>query len=308
MKQPKTSIIILNWNGWKDTIGCLDSLSKISYPHYEVIVVDNASNDDSLQKIREWTKKKLIKKFLLLENDKNYGFAEGNNIAIRHILKEKNSTYILFLNNDTIVDKKFLSELIKVARNNSKAGIVGSKIYYYPPKRKENRIQSCGAEIDFSKGKLVNYGDGEIDQGQFSKTKKVGYVYGASMLAKQKVLDKIGFFDKKFFAFAEEADLCFRAKKAGYLTFFAPKSIIWHKAGASVKKVPGFSDYYRTRNLFWLERKHTTSIQFFSFLVNYFFQLPWIIYCQYLKPKQFFLLKAYLRGLRDGILGYSFIS
>lgn len=303
MSPPKVNIIALNLNGWQDTLECLESLFKISYPHYKVIVVDNASEDGSVKRIKGWVKKKSIKNFLLIENDKNYGFAKGNNIAIRQLLKKKQNQYILFLNNDAVVDKNFLSELIKVAESKTKIGIVGSKIYYYPPKKK-NVIQSCGADIDFQTGKLVSYGDSEIDKGQFNKTRKVGYVYGASMLVKQEIFDKVGLFDEKFFAFEEDADLCFRAKQAGYSTFYSPKSIIWHKGEASVKKIPGFSDYYRTRNLFWLEKKHARGTQYFSFLCHYFLcLLPQTVYRQYLKQKQFALLKAYLRGIRDGIWG-----
>lgn len=303
MKKPKVSIIILNWNGWQDTLECLESLSKISYPYYEVIVVDNASEDDSVKKIKEWTKKKSIKNFSLIENKENYGFAKGNNIAIRQALKKKENDYVLLLNNDVIVDKNFLNELVKVAESKPKIGIIGSKIYFYPPKRK-NIIQSCGAGMDLKTGRLVNYGDGEMDSKQFKKTKKVIYVYGASILIKREVLEKVGLFDEKFFAIAEDADLCLRAKKAGFLIYCAPQSKVWHKSEASIKKVPGFADYYRTRNLFWLEKKHASGAQYFSFLFYYFFsQLPLIIYRQYLKRKQFQLLKNYFRGIKDGVFG-----
>ncbi len=303
MKKLKVSVIILNWNGWQDTIECLESLSKISYPYYEVIVVDNGSEDDSVKRVKAWRKKELIKKFSLIENNKNYGFAKGNNIAIKRVLRERQSAYILLLNNDMVVEKNFLNELVKVAENNPKIGIVGSKIYFYPPRTK-NIIQSCGAGIDLKTGKLVNYGDGEIDSKQFKKTKKVIYVYGASMLIKREVFEKIGFFDEKFFAIAEDADLCLRAKKANYISCCAYLSKVWHKSEISIKKVPGFADYYRTRNLFWLEKKHTTSTQFLFFLISYFlFQSPQTVRHQYLKQRKFTLLKSYFRGIKDGILG-----
>jgi len=304
MRLPKVSIIILNWNGWQDTLECLESLSKISYPRYEVIVVDNASEDDSVKRIKQWAKKGLIKKFFLLENDKNYGFAEGNNIGIRQVLKEKQSAYVLVLNNDTVVDKKFLNELVKKAESQAKIGVVGPKIYLYPPKKGKETIQSCGAGIDLLRGKLVSYGDGKIDRGQFEKTRKVEYVYGTCFLVKREVFEKIGFFDKKYHIYAEEADFCLRAKKAGYSIYCVPKAIIWHKGEASFQKKPKLPVYFRTRNLFWLERKFTTPSEFLYFLTNYFlFQFPRIIYRQYLKQKQFALLIPYLRGLKDGVFG-----
>ena len=153
MNNPKVSIIILNWNGWKDTLECLESLYQINYPNYDVIVIDNGSEDESIKKIREYCKgkietksdffeysednkpikifefkeeeletKKTInnefsslspnKRLILIKNHKNYGFAEGSNIGIRFALKSFNSDYILLLNNDTVVDKTFLTELV----------------------------------------------------------------------------------------------------------------------------------------------------------------------------------------------------
>lgn len=304
MKFPQISIIILNWNGWQDTLECLESLVKISYPNYEVMVIDNASQDNSVKKIKEWKKKRLIKKFSLIENDKNYGFAEGNNIGIRKILKENQSPYILILNNDTVVDKKFLNELVKLAESQTKIGIVGPKIYLYPPKKDKEIIQSCGADIDLLRGKLVSYGDGEVNQGQFEKTKEVGYVYGTCFLAKSEVFKKIGFFDKKYHIYAEEADFCLRAKKVSYSIYYAPKAIIWHKGEASFQKKPEIPVYLRTRNLFWLERKFTTRGEFLYFLTVYFTsQFPHTIWRSYFKPRQFRLLLSYLRGLKDGIFG-----
>jgi len=269
-----------------------------------VIVVDNASEDDSVKRIKQWTKKKLIKKFSLIENDKNYGFAEGNNIGIRRVLKENQSAYVLVLNNDTVVDKKFLNELVKKAESQTKIGVVGPKIYFYPPKKGKEIIQSCGAGIDLLKGKLVSYGDGEIDQGEFEKTRKVEYVYGTCFLVKCEVFEKIGFFDKKYHIYAEEADFCLRAKKAGYSVYCVPKAIIWHKGEASFQKKPQIPIYLRTRNLFWLERKFTTRSEFLYFLIYYFlFQFPRTIWRSYFKPRKFQLLTSYLRGLRDGIWG-----
>ena len=142
---PKVSIIILNWNGWRDTIECLESLYQITYPNYDVIIVDNGSEDGSIQKIKEYAESKIKveskffeyssenkpikiieytreeaeagggkekeitdlpsnKKMIIIKNEKNYGFAEGNNIAMRYALKALNPDYILLLNNDTVVD------------------------------------------------------------------------------------------------------------------------------------------------------------------------------------------------------------
>src|SRR3989344_2445038 len=102
MKNPKVSIIILNWNGWKDTIECIDSIKKISYPNYEIIVVDNASRGDDVNIL----KNKFWDFIRLIKNKENYGFAKGNNIAIKQVLKENKSDYVLLLNNLKKIKKK----------------------------------------------------------------------------------------------------------------------------------------------------------------------------------------------------------
>ena len=166
---PRVSIIILNWNGWKDTIECLESLYKITYPNYDVIVVDNGSKDDSVEKIKAYAngeikveskffkynpknkpikvfevseedarygrfKRTLYNKFdvnrrmILIRNKDNYGFTGGNNIAIQFALNVLNPDYVLLLNNDTVVDRNFLSELVKVAESDNRIGVLQPKI------------------------------------------------------------------------------------------------------------------------------------------------------------------------------------
>ena len=164
---PSVAIILLNWKGWKDSIECLESIYQINYHNYNLILVDNASNDDSIEKIRDYCSGKIIpesnyvsytdqnkpilvkeidyneieaieleetfinsslnpeKNLIFIKNDRNYGFAEGNNIAIRFVMQKINPDYVLLLNNDTVVDKKFLMELIHVAQKGEKIGFVG---------------------------------------------------------------------------------------------------------------------------------------------------------------------------------------
>src|SRR3989339_346256 len=125
MNKPLVYILILNWNGKEDTLECLSSLKKIDYPNYKTIVIDNGSTDDSVKIIN-----KKYPKIKIIENKKNLGYAEGNNVGIRYALKNK-ADYVLILNNDTIVDKKFLTELVKVGESNEKVGIVGPNVYCY---------------------------------------------------------------------------------------------------------------------------------------------------------------------------------
>jgi len=296
---PKVSIIILNWNGLKDTIECLESLKKITYPNYEVIVVDNASKGNDADILEEKYKDYIR----VIRNKENLGFAGGNNVAIRQVLKEEKSDYILLLNNDTIVESSFLDELLKVAEGNLKVGILGPKIYFYDFKGEKNIIQSAGARINLWLGRFNGIGYRQLDKGQFNKISEVDYVGGSCILARTKVIKKIGLLNEKYFLYFEETDWCFRVKQAGYLILYVPESKIWHKQGASVKKVSGIEIYYNTRNLFYFERKFANPCQLLFFLEYYFifvFPSRSIRLLLSSDKNKLFLLKKYLIAIKDG--------
>ena len=334
-KKQSVSIIILNWNGWKDTIECLESLCRIDHPDYEIILVDNGSSNNSAGIIKKWaegkertsspikyfeyTKEELDtgqylkgkkkfdsfpsdKKLFILKNDKNYGFTGGNNIAINQILEESRSEYILLLNNDTVVSQDFLTELVKVAQSRKNIGIVGSKIYNYDGKNRQKIIQSAGSTINLYTGNITMYGSNQIDRGQFDDIRTVDYISGACLLIKREIVQKIGILDDDFFAYFEDVDWCLRAKEKKYDVVYAPASTIWHKGGETSSKMPELLMYYRVRNRFLIEKRFATLYQYIFFLGFYFFiMVPlWIVRCLIVikKPK---LLRYFLLGLKDGL-------
>jgi GT2 family glycosyltransferase len=126
---PKVSVIIVNWNGLRDTIERIESLDKINYSNFEIIVVDNGSKSDDARILRN-----KFKEIRLLELKRNIGFAIGNNIGIMVALQNE-SHYVLLLNNDTVVDNYVLDEMIMVTESKQHAGVLGSKIYLYGKKR-----------------------------------------------------------------------------------------------------------------------------------------------------------------------------
>ncbi len=302
MRFPKVSIIILNWNGWEDTLECLESLYQITYPNYEVIVVDNDSKNQSVKKIKSWAEK-APERLLIIENDKNYGFTGGNNIAINQILKKGRSEYILLLNNDTVVDKNFLTELIKVAEKKENIGILGSKIYYYNFQGRKDVIQSVGTKVNLYTARFSNYGNKQIDKKQFENNKFVDCICGACLLIKREVVQDIGLLNNIFFAYFEDVDWGLRAKKKGYQVTCVPNSKIWHKEGMSLKKAPEISLYYCTKNAFLIEKIHANFFQL-SFFIFYYFLIKFpkkIVYCLLFKDR-INVLKNYFKGLKEGIL------
>ena len=312
---PRVSIIILNWNGWMDTVECLESVSRITYSNYDIIVADNGSENESIDKIKDYAEGKFkvtskffnyseknkplryieysreeaedgggrevelanlpsCKKFILIENGKNLGFAEGNNIAIRYALKVLNPEYVLLLNNDTVVNNVFLDELITVAEFDKKIGFVGPKTYYYDYYGRTDVINFAGGRLVMWKGKAVHIGVSETDQGQYDKIKEVDYVEGSCLLARRETLETVGLLDPTYFLYWEETDWCIRAKNAGFRLFYTPKSKIWHKIGASNQGKRSW--YYFTRSRFIFTRRYANSLQYLLFLIYFFGYHFWV--------------------------------
>src|SRR3989344_1534929 len=251
---PKVSIIILNWNGVDDTIECLESLKKITYKNYEVVVVDNGSEGDDVKIL----KKKYGKYIRIIENKENLGFAEGNNIAIRKVMEENKSKYVLLLNNDTVVDKKFLDELVKTGESDEKIGIVGPIIYNYYTK-----------EIDFAGGK-INWWLARPYHLKEYFGEDTDTITGCCILIRTDGIQKVGMFDKEYFAYFEDSDLCERFKKKGYKLKINKNSKIWHKISKSTSK-HGIYHYYFARNRMIFNKKYNNGIKkyFFIFFQRY---------------------------------------
>lgn len=244
--EPKISIIILNWNQEEDTVECLESLQRLDYSNYEIILVDNGSVDGSSDKVKE-----KFPYITLLKNAENLGFAEGNNVGIRYAL-EKGTEYLLLLNNDTIVPENLLSELVKIAESDPKIGIVGAVNYYYD--EPERIWASCAKMISWWTGTAIDITEDQIDKGQFEAIREVDYVPGSSLFIKSDVVKKIGVLESKFFNTFEETDWCFRAKKHGYKIIASLNAKVWHKAsratGPQSKHGINLITYFYSRNKF----------------------------------------------------------
>lgn len=263
IKCPKVSIIIVNWNGKEYLGACLTSVLDQTYPNYDVILVDNGSTDDSIEFVSEkYPEVKTIKL------DKNHGFAKGNNIGIKEALKdEKNEKYIALLNNDTNVDKNWLSELVKAAETeNSKVGIYASKIL----KMDKLTIDSTGHVFKF--GMIVDRGHNKIDREQYDDKLDVIGACAAACLYKREMLGEIGLFDESFFAYFEDADLSWRAYKNRWKARYVPTSVVYHKGGGTSKKSKEFERKMRIligRNEARIVRRHAIPLQKSLFILRY---------------------------------------
>lgn len=262
---PKVTILLLNYNGWKDTIKCLESVYKTTYLHWEIIIIDNGSEDDSVLKIKEWAAGK-IPELSILRIEKNCGFTGSNNIGMEYVLREKETDYIVLLNNDTVVEKEFLDELVRSAtKSDEKIGILQPKMLKMDSPK---IIDSTGHVFGFGSIGIVDRGIGEIDKGQYDdKLDIIGACAGACMY-KREMLEDIGLFDKNFFMYYEDAELSWRAHKHGWQGRFVPLAIVYHKRAGTTgkdKKIKREMTKLCLRNMIITFRKHGTIYQKFLF-------------------------------------------
>ncbi|MBV8675002.1 MAG: glycosyltransferase family 2 protein [Acidobacteriaceae bacterium] len=268
---PSVYIILLNWNGWRDTIECLESVMRLDYQLFRVVVCDNYSADGSLDHIVQWaqgivaaeasnpalrhlTSPPIAKpitfrrlgpseqiditssseKLILVQTGANLGFAGGNNVGLRLALSDATCRFVWLLNNDTVVAPDALGQLIARMQERPEAGICGSKLVYY---RDVHKVQVLGGSIYKRWVARIGHIGAGLDATQpiepGTVESRMQYVVGASMMIRRELLERIGLLDERYFLYFEELDLCTRARKAYGLTY-AHESIVYHKEGASI--------------------------------------------------------------------------
>lgn len=326
--QPKVVICILNWNGGKDTVDCLESVRKLSYPHFQVVVLDNGSNDDSVELIKMWcienmvfveydketaesggqadVENRLLNQssepgLVLIKTRENLGFAEGNNVAIRYALRcAQPADYVFLLNNDTWIDPDCLTQAVGVSQK-KRADVVGCVV-------KESKT-----------GKLLFSGDHRPHhlfyvsyywfRHELQGDEPTNMVWGTAMLVHQDALRELDtiygeVFNHKLFLYAEDYDFCFKIKKMGYEIFLAHNALVYHKHEESCvtrKYQNSFILYYSTRNTILVAKEYLSGIWIFLFHGYYLLTKikDLIIKLKEGKPHEAVFL---LKGLKDGHL------
>jgi GT2 family glycosyltransferase len=225
MNLPSVHIVVLNWNGKSDTVECLTNLHSVSYPNRKIVVVDNGSTDGSEEAI-----KAAFPDVTLIQTGENLGYAEGNNVGIRHAM-ECGADFVFILNNDTTTDTEVVTAMVAQAEKNPSAAILGPKIYFY---ERPDIINSAGGHLDYETLARGHIGYGVRDDGTvYASVAAVEWITGCAMLLRLSVLREVGFFDRDFFLICEELDLCTRIRKRGFEILFVPEAKLWHKVSAA---------------------------------------------------------------------------
>jgi GT2 family glycosyltransferase len=239
---PLISVVVLNWNGGYIVEKCLMSLRDQSYHPLEIIVVDNASTDKSIDLIKMG-----FPEVKLIVNDRNLGFGGGNNIGI-HASQGK---YIMILNNDARLDPDCIKELKMSIEKDNQYGASASKILL---DGKENLLDAAGISI-YQDG--LSIGRGRLENADhYQREEEVFFASGCAVLLRKAMLDDIGLFDEDFFAYADDTDMGWRAQLAGWKCVYNPRAIVYHLHSASSSAYSPLKAFLAERNRIWVAMKY----------------------------------------------------
>ena len=281
-EQPLVSIITLNWNTTAVTCEFLTSIQEQNtYKNIEVIVVDNASDQDPSSAIQS-----IVPSAKIIRNKKNVGFSAGNNIGI----KAAGGEYLFIVNNDTEFTPQLIESLLNVFQNNPDAGIVCPKFHYYFNK---GVIEYAGYRpVNIFTGRNGMIGNGENDRGQYDRLSKTNYAHGGAMMVSRTAIENVGLLPELFFLYYEELDWSVKFKKKGYSIYFQPEALIYHKESMSTGKTNPLKTFYLTRNRILFMRRNMPAHGFSVFVIYFIlFTVP--------KNSLVFLLKRQTKHLKS---------
>lgn len=271
--KPKVFVVIINWNGERDTINCLNSLLALDYPNCHVLLSDNGSRPESLHALREWQAAHLssgrsggIASMEILENGRNLGFTGANTVGINRAM-EQGADYVLFLNNDTIATANFLTQMIAAAEADAHVGIVGCKIFYAEPDPQgRHQIWSLGG-YSWVRGMPINIAGGSYDRPEWKGVKEQPLVNGCCMLIRRGVIETVGVQDDQLFFGMDDVDYSLRASRQGWRNLVVLDAEIYHASAQSVVPRSGLQAYYIFRNALQLRTKNFSLIRNIPFFV-----------------------------------------
>jgi GT2 family glycosyltransferase len=290
---PTVITIILNYNNYSDTIDTIDSVLSLEYDANSLLLVENSSDKKIIQKIRAQ-----FPELEIIENNKNLGYAGGNNVGIRKALAS-GADYIFLLNNDIILERDVLKKCVSEMEKSPVYGACQPVIVTFEDK---DTIWSAGTQIYFGYPRL--FLKGKKLQNNEIKLSPFGLV-GCAILFKRSALQQTGLFDESLFLLHEETDWCIRAKKLNYSFLIISNAIVSHKISTSIGMFSKIYLYYIGRNWLLVGKKNFSFYYYLFILVTEFLiRFPYYVY-HVTKKGQLGMIKFYLKGLFDGIRGIS---
>jgi GT2 family glycosyltransferase len=257
---PLTVAIILTWNQKDDTVRCLRSFQTVEYPRLEIVLVDNASDDGTVESVFEE-----FPNVHVVRNSANEGVAGGRNIGIAYATRHFAYDYLLYIDNDTVVTRNFLRPLVNTMEGDRNIGIAVPKLYIMGEERVLD--SAGGSNVNFWTGSARGRGYGEIDQGQYDGPDTPACVPCGIALARRSVIEICNGFNAEFNPYGpEDLDFSLRVKEQGFSFRYVPASVIYHKGNKT-----GFGTYtseyaaLKGRNLRKFMKRHATRYQWVCF-------------------------------------------
>lgn len=300
----KTAIIIVNWNQFFHTNNCIDSIKKSNATDYDIIIVDNASTDHSGQQLKE-----KYPSVILLQANKNLGFAGGNNLGLKYSI-DNGYRYSFLLNNDTFVDADFLNPLVELIAANAVIGAIQPRIYY---NHDRTILWNGGSYYNKFLGFIHSERFYRKDNAKTNKLKPVDCITGCAFFIKNEALLDVGLLNEHLFMYYEDTDLSLRLHHKKYKLLYQPQSVIYHIAGASGKEAQQTKEghthptifYYSFRNRIWFLKKYTP---LYCIPTCVLYNLMYFTACgfYFLLRRRFKKCKVLMMAIRDGFMKKGF--
>jgi len=279
-------VMLLNWNDKENTLACLRSVYDLDYPNFRVLVVDNGSTDGSDRAIRQ-----TFPQIEFIANGRNLGFAGGANVGLDYA-RGQGAAYVLFVNNDTVLDKALLKELIQVAEAQPRAGLVIPKIYYH---HDPTLIWAAGARLARFPPRVKMIGLGKRDHPRYDVLRRIEYATGCALLIRREVLETVGGFDPIYWPiYHEDYDFCARVTKGGWEIWYVPTARMWHKDARS-QRGSGTKAFNLGKNIvpFYLRHGRPPRLSLALFVA-------WSVLRELVKRNPAFV-RPYVAGVRAGL-------
>lgn len=280
-------VIILNYNGYEDTLECVKSVEKSDYPNVKIVVIDNASQNDSYNVLR----KSLNPNVVLMKTEKNIGYAGGNNIGIKYAMDD-GADYICVLNNDTIVKEDIFTKCLEELKRDVDISFISPVVLEF----NQDIVQSTGGDINIKTGNVTLNNNGARLNELASKL-ECDYIGGACMMFRTEIIDQIGMIPENYFLFFEETEWCYKAKKMGMKNVCITTTYLRHKGSASINAIHGLHGYLMERNRVVFVRRNSKS--FFEYGRFVLYQFIRDLYRGLVKDRAYF---HHVKYHLDGVL------
>ncbi len=294
---PKVVAVVLNWNGWLDTVECVESTLRSTFRPTQIVICDNGSTDGSIDRLREWADGVLVADLageagesrwsyrpapkplsyalatpldaandsgvpyetdlVIVAIEENLGYAGGNNVALEYALKRVGADYVWLLNNDTVVDAFALERMVSLAQREPHSGLIGAKLLQYA---KPDMLQAMGGGNFIPRfGHDSQFGSGTKMVDSDIQVVELEHVVGACVLARVTAIREVGALDETYFLYREETDWSVRMRLNAWRLLCCANAIVWHKQGKSLGFKSPLHDYYSVRNMLRLVYKYYPS-------------------------------------------------